>query len=354
MGKRCSNWVNVSFVAMLSVLPVFGGRTVSSRKGASPDDVVVQIGTHALRKDQFKGLVDYCTAEPLARLKMPSVGATGPEDTLVNRNFREKKIRRNVAQAASRKVLVDYIRNVLLADYAVVQGLSADRDTLKVAQDGVSSYLVRRPKAEKFRDFLNQDAETRSLAAVAERTLLKTCDDVVDDATVTRVIANIAKYNERIAATNALVAATATNAWRAASVDGADFTAVANRFLGEEMTDEDYALSPLVESDLDGEIAPGAMVLFKSLREGAVAPPIAADNGYLVVKLLRREKDEDGMTYHLASARFALAIPAQNGTPDEIRSRLLLERREKFMQDKIKELARAAGVKLFGQEWMGL
>ena len=327
-------------IAILSALPLVGGRTecCSEQKAERAEcELVMTVGTNRLVRADYEALVGYFTRSAAATV----LSEVGPTESDVS-----EQITAGVRQAFGRRVLGEYMEKRLLADFALKKGLKPDEEIRAGARKAVARYV--RSSGEKNRKPLDDFADTCALAASGLREVMKDFDFKADDAIVSNVLANVAIYNERIAVTNALQAAAATNFWRTVSVLGVDFAAQAEAALKDQLeADGDYEPEEYDRDGLD-ELGEGIGAAVAALKAGEVAAPVCVpENGYFVLKLVSKRMEDDEPYYKVQCARFPMAMPVAYGSPQEIRARITFEKMEDFRKDAIRRLEREVGVRLF-------
>lgn len=317
-------------VISLSVLSLVGGRKDSSVAGNGVEDLVMTVGKDRLTRSCFDTLVAFRTESAANSVKSQA----GGDDPQVQAALRK---------AFARRVLGEYLENRLLADWALGKGLKPDAGTLSDALKAVGEYEKRQKRKD---EFLGKFAEMRALAVASQREIMKGYVSSVTEAAVSNVISNVSIYNSRIAATNAVQAVAASNLWKAVSAPGADFVRLANAAQGlcDEESDVEWD-----ECDEDGleEVGPGVKEAVLALKPGETAPPVEADNAYLVLKLVGKRTEDGEAYFKVQCARFPLAVPAPGGSAAEISARLEAEQRDAFFRRELHKLECATEVRIF-------
>ena len=328
-------------LAILSALPLVGGRAncpVGQKVEKAECDLMMTVGTNRLVRADYEALVGYLTGSAIET----ALSEAGP----VAEGMREQ-VTAGARQAFGRRVLGEYMEKRLLADFALKKGLKPDEEVRAGMKKTVADYV--KSSGEKNKKALDEFADACALAAPGLREIMKDFDFKADDATVSNVLANIAIYNARIVATNALQAVAATNLWRAASVPGADFTVLAAAALKDQPETEGECEQEEYDKDgLDG-LGEGLGAVVVPLKVGEVAAPVCVhENGYFVLKLVAKRTEDDETHYTVQCARFPMAMSVPSLSPQEVRVRITLEKMEDFRKDAIRRLEREVGVKLFG------
>lgn len=323
-------------VAILSALPLVGGRTeCSPGKGVDPD-LVMTVGTNRLMQADFDAIVAFRT-DNVAQGVIAKAGLAVAHDQVAT----------GVRKAFGRRVLGEYLENRLFADYALGKGLKPNAKVRAEARKAVARYV--RKTGDKNRKALDDFADMRAMAVSGIAAVLEDFRFEVSDASVSNAMKRISAYNAKIAATNALQATAATNLWRAASAPGADFVQLADAAQRENPeVDVDFGTDECDEDGLE-DFGDGAKAAVAPLKVGEVAAPICADNGYLVLKLQSKRKEDDESRYKVLCVRFSQAIPAPGGTFQEVRASIMAEKVEEFRKEALRKLERTAGVRVYRQ-----
>ena len=109
-----------------------------------------------------------------------------------------------------------------------------------------------------------------------------------------KVIADIAKWNESMAKTNAVQYAKATNVWQKLKA-GADFVKTARlNTENEAEIEDDCEWGTIDDKFLSDE--PVLLGMLKTMKVGEYTPPIDADGGILIVRLDEVDKEENAYT----------------------------------------------------------
>lgn len=319
-------------VVSLSALSLVGGRMGFAGVSDDAGKLVMTVGKDRLTRSCFDALVAFRTEDACQSIRAQAGG-------------NDPHVQASLQKAFRRRVLGEYLENRLLADRALGQGLDPDAEVLAGALKVVDEYENRHGRKDD--DFLRRFAEMRALAVVGQREIMKEFVPAVTATAVSNVILNIRAYNARISATNAVQAAAASNLWKAVSAPDADFAQLANAARGVcEEEDPDFEWEECTEDGLE-EMGESVKKAVLALEAGETAPPVEADNAYLVLKLAGKRTEEDETYFKVLCARFPLAVPASSGTAEEISARLVAEQREAFFRKELHKLECETEVRCF-------
>lgn len=145
-------------------------------------------------------------------------------------------------------------------------------------------------------------------------------------------------YNARMALTNQIVYARATNVWEKLKA-GADFKEMARQYTEVPMEKKDggeWGQLELRQLEPDEELAEWA----KKLKVGEFSPPILGDNGLMIMRI----DEMKGTDYVLSRIFFRLPMFAAIRSEQELEKRKMAEIRSELISKKIGSLVKAAKV----------
>lgn len=164
--------------------------------------------------------------------------------------------------------------------------------------------------------FSQEDAQALDLRMADEvlaETYISTCfsnEVAVTDEMIDTTLAAMRKGDEKAAATNAQIYATATNVWRRAA-SGEDFAQLADRYNEEDGANPDGLIGEDCDyNDFKGEDI-SVWNVVSALQPGEVTPPMDTTEGLSIFKCLGRRQNPNasgGISYHLARISFHRAI----------------------------------------------
>ena len=242
-----------------------------------------------------------------------------------------------------------WVENWLVKDYMRREGLEIPDGLLKNSQDaafanfkanGDVSYSNMVSKLEGFNlDYWNDQVRAEAAKEVLVAHWKKLYPTNVPDSFADMQIAKMRDWNAKMALTNAIQYAKATNVWEKLKA-GADFvkTAKENTEIEDEIEDDcEWAI--VDEKFL--EDAPGLYERLKKLKLGEFTPPVKGDNGLMIVRLDRYE-DEGG----LAVSRIFFRLPRflTPAPKEEILAAELARRERTVFLRKLDELVASAAV----------
>ena len=181
------------------------------------------------------------------------------------------------------------------------------------------------------------DAEIRDRIdyATATNDMLKTRPVVVTDDQVRARLQEIADYNARALATNAVVFALATNVWRQIAGKEISFEDAAKRYSEDEYIADGCAWGLFTKDQLAGEAA--LMRVLPSLKVGDVTPPVESDGGLAILRL-----DESDTPENVALSRVFFRLPMyfSEETAAEARAELKRQLERERISETLKDIVR--------------
>lgn len=155
--------------------------------------------------------------------------------------------------------------------------------------------------------------------------------EITDEMVRTRV-ASIADSNRRIAATNTVIFANATNIWRQIVAGTLSFDDAAKRYSEDEYIRFGYEWGSFTLDQLKDE--PGVLKLLPSIKNGDITPPIESDGG---LAILRKDPDDNNQTYSFSRVFFRLPFFYDEETPEQAREALKEFRRKEAVKNVLGE-----------------
>jgi len=289
--------------------------TASASSALSNDTVVVRIDGKNLTRGEI-----------LAR---------GKTVLLLNMNkARKTKIKKREIQALERyckSAVWKEIAKAAVARYVTDKDLEVPQDAIRRAtrrfelQYGARSRKLRRMHNVKdLKYMLGKNAfrademiMDMALFEVMTNEVAKTAEITITDKMVSDRLQQIKRSNERVAATNDLVFAKATNVWRRIVSGELEFERAASEFSEDEYIKDGCAWGTFSHDQLADEDA--VLALLPTLKTGDITPPVASDGG---VAILRKDEDDDGRTYSFSRVFFRLPYFYDEETPEEARAAL--------------------------------
>lgn len=242
-----------------------------------------------------------------------------------------------------------WVEDRLLADYAEKNGVQVSEKTLrkfqesafrnfKAASDGSYDEMVKAAKLDLrlWNDQVRSEAVRHEVGKYWTSRWPTNLPPTYADEEIGRMMA----WNARMALTNALVHARATNVWEQLKA-GADFvkTARVNTDLTDEIVD-DCEWGAIDAKFLSDE--PSLRRVLKTMRPGEFSPPVAADGGLLIVRLERFEPEDE--VYTLSRIFFRLPRFLTPAPKEEIVKAAYDRHAKRLFRRKLDELVRGAKV----------
>lgn len=298
----------------------------------APEEVVVCVNGHLLRRKDFDiGLAMYRRIYEMRRNK--AVGAVG--DSAL-----ESQVQRSRPSIVS-----DFIRQAIMADEAKRLGVELKPETLARYAKNIAETLRRPGKsldelAEEmggeagihFKGLIRSQALNDDLRAAAAKGSLEVTEKDLDEG-----FARLEAFNQRAAASNAVMRKLAFKAWDALTA-GSNIVEVARAYSPLD-PEQGSRWDAFAVEDLD---VPALRQWVLSHKPGDFSLPMELDDRISVVKLekiVRGEDLQDGLTYVLTRVAFPIyesaEIPASR---EELRELIYKRRTLKFHQTFAKQL----------------
>lgn len=250
-----------------------------------------------------------------------------------------------------------WVENTVLADYAAREGVVVSNEWLEVYEQrafanfkarGDKSYedLLKLPGLRP--EFFQKLVRAEALQPLVRDHLARLCPTNLPDSYVDDVRAAIARQNERMAATNVLQYAKATNVWEKLK-SGADFAQMAKEFSEIEEEAEDGGDWLVVDEQFLSD-EPVLLAQLKAMKPGEFTPPIAADNGIMIARLDRLE-DEGGFAVSRVYIRLAQIF--EPAPAEEIIATALRDHADRLFKAKLDELVQAAHAVIYKKNTKG-
>ena len=308
------------------------GAASATRKAASDSSVVVCIdGQPLTRRDVVRN------GKVMLTLNMNKMRRTkiGKKDWEYLTRYCAEAAKREIGRAAVRRYLADHR---LTPDSNVVARLTR----AFVRRYGVKSKKLKRwHTVDDLKYMLGTnafrvDAEIRDRVdyATVTNAILAANPVVVTEPMVQKRLKEIADYNARAAATNAVVFARATNVWQ--------------KIVGKEITFEDAAKAYSEDAYLAygcewglftrEQLSDEAEVLklLPTLKVGDVTPPVESDGG---LAILRMDASDDPDNVAFSRVFFRLPMFYTQETPAEARTVLKEELSRELISETLKDVA---------------
>lgn len=298
-------WVSVALIALLAGCSKEqpGGEVSTGGGSAGGDAVVITVNDRKLTKKELDGKVEML-------VKLSSV--MNPKMTLADVKNLRKKLSEAYPKQFRREVAVDeYVkrRKVAVGTNAVEK---AKKHLLGSFRGAKLTYAALRRKAGEHAGLLDDYIQTRARDIAASQYILDTHPLKLPPNYITNQLSRIKAYNERMALTNTLVYARATNVWQKLK-GGADFKATARAFSEvprEAQEGGDWGTLGLNQLEPDEQLAEWA----QKLTPGEISPPIEGDNGLMILKVNSRKGDD----YSLSRIYFRLPMFTQEVTAEQL------------------------------------
>lgn len=254
----------------------------------------------------------------------------------------------------------EFVKNVLLEQYAATNGIEVGEKTLKAFER--RAFMVLRAKGDKSYDDLLKiegidsslvDSRIRfeALEYEIKKKLKENKPLILDPGWADKKIKSFHDYNARVTLTNELVFARATNVWNQLK-QGGEFKSLAAKYTEIPAERKDNGMWGELDNDfLKGDHA--LLAEIKKLKPGQFTPPVEGDNGLMIARL--DGFTEDGL-YILSRIFFQLPMFIEIPTKEELIESAHIEHVEKKYKDLLKILKENAiiefpsGQKLFTKE----
>lgn len=271
------NIIKLSFLIAFVVSGCSDGQKlekVSSKKAAFKDAEVISVNGQVLMKSALRDKIEFI-------LKM---------NALANPKMSEKESL-NLKKSLRGSAREVFIRQVVLSDYLKAEKVEISSEAIEKEQERLLARV--RMKKGKFGDLkkkarpyeaqLVEYVRARACEAVARARILEQNPTNLPPTWASEQIARAKAYNERMALTNALVYARATNVWEQLK-KGADFKEMAKKYSEVPMEAKDggeWGQLELQQLEPDDELVEWA----QKLKVGEFSPPIQGDNGLMILKI---------------------------------------------------------------------
>ena len=248
-----------------------------------------------------------------------------------------------------------FIMQTVVADYAREKGITISKATTAYYQ----KKAVKRLGSNKIRSYKQLRKKVGSLAKVlderiAEEALLNEVRKHIAHENPTNFPPDFVKarcqqqrdYNVRMALTNAVIYARATNVWEQLK-SGADFGVLAQKYteIESEVADKGEVGVIGLQQVQD---EPEFVQALRKLKVGEFSAPIEADNGLSIIRMDSKdvEKDEYGISRIYFRLPMFMKVPGEK----EMEKLLRKEYNERVVGEKIAELVRAAKVEYYNEK----
>lgn len=291
-----------------------GGAT--AKKAAAKDVELISVNGRKLMKSALRERVGFM-------VKM---------NALMRPKMTEQETQRltKMLNAGSRKV---FIREVVLSDYLKSENIELSEAAIEKERSRLLSKLRMkkgkygdlRKKVRPYETELDEYVRARACEVVARAHILEVNPTNLPPNWAAEQLERVKAYNERMALTNALVHARATNVWEQLK-SGGDFKELARRYTEVSMEAKDggeWGQLELRQLEPDDELVEWA----KKLKVGEFSPPIHGDNGLMILRI-DEMKGEDFM-FSRIFFRLPMFVEVQSPESMEKRKRQML-REETF------------------------
>ena len=240
-----------------------------------------------------------------------------------------------------------FIEHAIWANYADSEGIQIDKKLLdRVRMRAVRSvirgkqikYSALRSKFGTLAPVLDDHVRMMALTASAKTHLCKLNPTNFPPEFAANVIKQTKDYNARMALTNVLVYARATNCWEKLKAN-ADFGEMVSEYseLEQERVDNGK-WGTLDYSQLEPDETLSAFV--KQHGPGEISPPLEGDNGLMILRIDAKK----GSDCTLSRIYFRLPMFADVLTEEQILKQALDKHNSKLISKKFKKLKRAAKI----------
>ena len=308
------------------------GAASATRKAAFYSSVVVCIdGQPLTRRDVVRN------GKVMLTLNMNKMRRTkiGKKDWEYLSRYCAEAAKREVGRAAVRRYLADHR---LTPDSNVVARLTR----AFVRRYGVKSKKLKRwHTVDDLKYMLGTnafrvDAEIRDRVdyATVTNAILAANPVVVTEPMVQKRLKEIADYNARAAATNAVVFARATNVWQKIVGKEITFEDAAKAYSEDAYLAYGYEWGLFTREQLSDEAE--VLKLLPTLKVGDVTPPVESDGG---LAILRMDASDDPDNVAFSRVFFRLPMFYTQETPAEARTALKEELSRELISETLKDVA---------------
>lgn len=248
-----------------------------------------------------------------------------------------------------------FIRQSVISDYAREKGISISKATEAYYQ----KKAVKQLNSKKILNYKQLRKKVGSSAKllderIAEEALLNEVRKHIARENPTNFPPEYVKarcqqqkdYNARMALTNAVIYARATNVWEQLK-SGADFGDLAQKYteIESEVADKGE-LGVIGLQQIQDE--PEFVQTLRELKVGEFSAPVEADNGLSIIRLDSKDVEKD--EYGISRIYFRLPMFVKVLDEKEMEKLLQKEYNERIVGEKIAELVRAAKVEYFNEK----
>ena len=243
------------------------------------DAVLVRVGTNAITRADFDKIVNLRVK--VVRMTMPQA----QQGNAINVSA--------VRMPLLAQLRETYRMQTALLNWAEEKGIRPSKEDIEKFQKGFLrgcrqlgldfNKFVKKNFTEEEAHTIDERVRIEAICEKAKRFYIENNADKIDKVDVDAFIKRVEKYNQMAAATNALVWAHATNLWLQVK-GGADFGELSDRYSEDDghTTGGSWGMFRYEDLANDGNLAKTV----ESLEVGAVSPPIEADNGLNIIKLV--------------------------------------------------------------------
>lgn len=234
------------------------------------------------------------------------------------------------------------IQTAAVANYVKERKLTADTNLVATVvkaferRYGIRSKKLKRwHRLDDFRYILGKNA-SRIDAEIKERVdyelmmrnLLQERKIEVSESDVEERLRQISAYNQRAAATNALVYAEATNVWQQAVAATNRFEELASKYSQDEYISQGCEWGMFTRDQLRDETALQAYL--PKMKVGDLTPPIESDGGLAIVRL---DPSDDSGNVTLSRIFFKLPMYCEDEKAEEAKAEILRQRQSRFIRE---------------------
>ena len=251
-----------------------------------------------------------------------------------------------------------FIMQAVVADYAREKGIAIDKSTTAYYQ----KKAIKRLNSREIRNYKQLRKKVGSFAKllderIAEEALLNEVRQHIAHENPTNFPPEYVKarcqqlkdYNARMALTNAVIYARATNVWEQLK-SGADFGELARKYSEIEAEAEDKGeLGVIGLQQLQDE--PKFAQVLRELKVGEFSAPVEADNGVSIIRMDSKDVEKD--EYGFSRIYFRLPMLAKVFDEQEMEKQLQKEYNERIVGEKIEQMVRSAKVEYFNKKTGG-
>jgi len=192
---------------------------------------------------------------------------------------------------------------------------------------------------------INADLATDAVVFKLRKLMAKETAYVPTNSEIADKLVKFAEYNKRAHAIEAEAWQTATNAWKRTQ-SGEPFERTAEWVKGKS----DHATYEAEWGSFTMDYfndSPALQACLRAMKPGMVTPPMAADNGVVLVQLIEivePRTPNDSVRYNLSQLHFALPEYYNDYTAETLKVELAREMSNRQLQAKVDALAKAAAI----------